>query len=114
MEEIRKYFKPRPKQELDEHAMRYERLKQVKTEEQRRLREESVQAQKDHLERLKQHVKINLEPPDSKLLAEEDRKLQEEKRKLLEKVRSYAKNVKEMYWPKISEEKRQEIQYIKE
>ncbi len=45
---------------------------------------------------------------------EEERRLQEEKKKLLEKVRSYAKNVKEMYWPKISEEKRQEIQYIKE
>jgi len=37
----------------------------------------------------------------------------EEKRKLLERVRSYAKNVKEMYWPKISEEKRSEIQHLR-
>lgn len=36
----------------------------------------------------------------------EDERLAEEKRKLLERVRSYAKNVKEMYWPKVSEEKR--------
>lgn len=41
---------------------------------------------------------------DPKTLEEE--RLTEEKRKLLERVRSYAKNVKEMYWPKISEEKR--------
>jgi len=40
---------------------------------------------------------------------DDDRKLIEEKRKLLERVRSYAKNVKEMYWPKISEEKRSEM-----
>jgi hypothetical protein len=40
----------------------------------------------------------------------EEEKLAEEKKKLLERVRSYAKNVKEMYWPKISEEKRQEMQ----
>jgi hypothetical protein len=36
----------------------------------------------------------------------EEERLNEEKRKLLERVRSYAKNVKEMYWPRISEEKR--------
>jgi hypothetical protein len=28
-------------------------------------------------------------------------------------VKSYAKNVKEMYWPKISEEKRTELLYLR-
>jgi hypothetical protein len=44
----------------------------------------------------------------------EEERLNEEKRKLLERVRSYAKNVKEMYWPRISEEKRQEMEQLKD
>lgn len=114
LEEIRNFFKPIPKQEMEEHAMRYERIKQVKTEETRKNREDSINAQKEHLQRLRQSVKINLEPSENRQQAEEERRLYEEKRKLLEKVRSYAKNVKEMYWPRISEEKRQEIQHIKD
>lgn len=41
----------------------------------------------------------------------EELQLHEEKKKLAEKVKSYAKNVKEMYWPKISEEKRLELEH---
>jgi hypothetical protein len=37
----------------------------------------------------------------------------EEKCKLLEKVRSYAKNFKEMYWPKILEKKRSEKENLR-
>jgi len=63
------------------------------------------------LKKLKhQAVKLNIDHSsidDSGI--DDDRKLIEEKRKLLERVRSYAKNVKEMYWPKISEEKRSEM-----
>ena len=33
LEEIRKFFKPIPKTELEEHAMKYERIKQSKNEE---------------------------------------------------------------------------------
>ena len=46
-------------------------------------------------------------------MMDDERRLIEEKRKLLEKVRSYAKNVKEMYWPKISEEKRSEMEHLR-
>ena len=49
---------------------------------------------------------------DPKTLEEE--RLTEEKRKLLERVRSYAKNVKEMYWPRISEEKPEEMEQLKD
>ena len=44
--------------------------------------------------------------PERDPKAIEDEVLAEEKKKLHEKVRSYARNVKEMYWPKVSEEKR--------
>jgi len=44
----------------------------------------------------------------------EEELLAEEKRKLKERVRSYARNVKEMYWPKISEEKKVEMEHLKD
>ena len=103
LEEIRKFFKPIPKAEMEEHAMRYERIRQSKNEESRRVREDSMKAQKEHVKKLREHqyVKITLDHSslDSSVGQQEDeRRLIEEKRKLLEKVRSYAKNVKEMYW----------------
>jgi hypothetical protein len=54
LEEIRKYFKPMPKGEIEEHAMRYERIRQSKNEELRTKREESMKAEKEH--KLRQHV----------------------------------------------------------
>lgn len=53
-------------------------------------------------------------PKAVEVLPEEDDLLAEEKRKLQERVRSYARNVKEMYWPKVSEEKRQEMTHLKD
>jgi len=40
----------------------------------------------------------------------EDEKIQEERKKYTDKVRNYAKQVKEMYWPKVSETKHLEIE----
>ena len=40
---------------------------------------------------------------------EELDKIKEDKKKLVEKVGNYAKYVKEMYWPKVSDKKRQEL-----
>ena len=115
LEEIRKFFKPIPKTELEEHAMRYERVRQSKNEESRKIREESIKAQKEHLKKLKLNnaFKLNVDQSTLESSSVSDEKLIEEKRKLLERVRSYAKNVKEMYWPKISEEKRSEMQHLR-
>ena len=38
----------------------------------------------------------------------------QEKKKRLEKAQSYARQVKEMYWPKVSEVKKLELEQIKE
>jgi len=81
-------------------------------EEQRKAREASLLAEKEHM------AKIGVKPEelvigkDLKTIQEE--RLAEEKRKLQEKVRSYARNVKEMYWPKVSEDKRQEMEHLKD
>jgi hypothetical protein len=38
---------------MEEHAMRYERIRQSKNEESRRVREDSLKAQKEHLKKLR-------------------------------------------------------------
>ena len=40
--------------------------------------------------------------------------MKEDKKRIQEKVGNYAKYVKEMYWPKVSDAKRQELQLLKE
>jgi len=40
--------------------------------------------------------------------------LAEEKRKLHDKLNNYSKYVKEMYWPKVSENKKAELEKMKE
>lgn len=118
LEEIRNFYKPMPKTELEDHAVKYERIRQGKNEESRKLREQSLNQEREHYQRLKSQGLMSIGEnnrgvyQDPKTL--EDERLTEEKRKLLERVRSYAKNVKEMYWPKISEEKRQEMEQLKD
>ena len=41
-------------------------------------------------------------------------KQREDKRKAIDKVGNYAKYVKEMYWPKVSQKKREELSLIRE
>lgn len=50
------------------------------------------------------------EKEQKELMAKE----RQEKKKLQEKVGSYAKYVKEMYWPQVSENKRNELVIMKE
>jgi hypothetical protein len=51
---------------------------------------------------------LNVSLVDQKRLEEEQ--LNEERKKLKEKIGSYAKYVKEMYWPKVSEQKKMELE----
>ena len=96
--------------------MNYERNRQVKLEESRRQRELSLQAEKEHSAVLKNIYRgkdsLNVSLVDQKRLEEEQ--LNEERKKLKEKIGSYAKYVKEMYWPKVSEQKKMELEQIKE
>jgi len=42
LEEIRNFYKPMPKTELEDHAVKYERIRQGKHEESRKAREQSL------------------------------------------------------------------------
>ena len=54
LEEIRNFYKPIEKRDIEEHVLRYERARQSKLEESRKAREASLQAEREHLNRLKE------------------------------------------------------------
>lgn len=47
LEEIRNFYKPIEKKDIEEHVLRYERARQTKLEESRRAREASMHAEKE-------------------------------------------------------------------
>ena len=47
-------------------------------------------------------------------MAEDEERMYEEKKKMADKKQSYAKYVKEMYWPKVSTRKQLELEQFKE
>jgi hypothetical protein len=53
LEELRNFHRPLQKTDFTEHAVKYERLKQLKLEENKRQRDLSLQAQKDHYANLR-------------------------------------------------------------
>lgn len=55
---------------------------------------------------------LNISLVDQKKVDEDQQN--EERKKLKDKIGSYAKYVKEMYWPKVSEAKKLELEQIKE
>lgn len=86
-------------------------MRKEKLEEIRRSRERSIQEERNH------YSKLTYKPPgkgdlstlrDPKAIEEEQ--MMEERRRLQDKGFSYAKYVREMYWPKISESKRLELE----
>lgn len=111
LEEKRNLYRPIDKRELEEHKVKYEAVKREKQEEIRRVREESLKAEREHKEKIKHLMRENVEEQKGK---EEEIQIAEEKRRLHEKKKNYAKNVKEMFWPRVSEEKRQEIEHLKD
>ncbi len=76
---------------MQEHAMKYEKVKAVKMEEIKKQRDLSVQAEKDHHANLRYKLKdsLNVSVVDAKKLEEEA--INEERKKLTDKVRNYAK-----------------------
>ncbi len=88
-------------------------MRKEKLEEIRRSRERSLIEEKSH------YSKLAYKPTKGDLSTLRDPKIVEEeltfeqRRKNIDKGNSYSKYVKEMYWPKISESKRIELEQIK-
>lgn len=101
--------------DLQEHALKYQQKRQEKMDEGRRNRELSIQAEREHQANLRYKLKdqLNLSAiQDPK--KQEDELIQAERKKYSDKIKSYAKQVKEMYWPKVSEVKQVELQQMKD
>ncbi len=53
LEEIRNFYKPVPKTELEDHAVKYERIRQGNIEEGRKHREQTLNQEREHYLKLK-------------------------------------------------------------
>eukprot|EP00347_Sterkiella_histriomuscorum_P004265 403361109 len=115
LEELRNFYKPIQRQDLQEHALKYEQIRSVKQEESRKQRDISIKAERDHQANLRYKLKDNLNLSviqDSKKVEEE--LINAERKKYVDKVKNYAKQVKDMYFPKVSEAKQIELEQRKE
>ena len=95
---------------LNKHDRKYQRLKNKYERDQKRQREQSIEAEKEHIENLRHKPDLSFIEERKKLELLELKKKQEFKTK----ISSYAEYVREMYYPKISEDKKQELESLKE
>lgn len=115
LKEKREFFRPIDHKEIDEHQKQYEENFKIKLEQKK-------------MEREKWYDDIGVGKYDpnkyqTKVLAkvieetkgEEEHKLQEieDRKRKAEKMNNYARIVKEMHWPEVSERKREEAENIK-
>lgn len=94
-------------------------VRREKDQEIKKNREKSIQAERERFARLKElHGSSYADLRESQLVfkslsKEEEEKRKQEEKKRAEKMSSYAKYVKEMYWPKVSEAKKHELEQIR-
>jgi hypothetical protein len=115
LREKREFYKPINRTEIDEFQKKYEQNYKIKLEEKRQVREQwydDMGAGKHDIDKLKTKVY-------DKVVAEEKDHIdvyageKEDRRKRTEKMNNYARIVKEMHLPEVSERKRREIEQIK-
>jgi len=116
LESIRKFHKPIKKEELDEHEKNYQEKIKVEREKQRMKREKwyadiGYGVYDENRYKTKFYEKA-LEEGKNK--AEKKRVNSQTRKRKQEKMNNYAKIVKEMHWPEVSEKKRKELQEMKE
>eukprot|EP00347_Sterkiella_histriomuscorum_P023552 403334203 len=111
LQEIKEVMaKPLYIEQINKHERKYQKLKNKYEREQKKQREQSIEAEREHIENLRHK-------PDLSFI--EERKKQElidlkKKQEFKTKISSYAEYVREMYYPKISEDKKQELESLKE
>lgn len=79
----------------------------------KRQRDISLKDMREHVANLKYKPHLtDYKDEQKKQMMEDLERQREEKRKAIDKVGNYAKYVKEMYWPKVSQKKKDELQLI--
>lgn len=116
LDEIRKFHKPIKREELDEHEKNYQEKIKIEMEKQRMRREKwysdiGYGVYDENRYKTKFYEKAIQEEKfkeSDKRVASQDRKRKHEK------MNNYAKIVKEMHWPQVSERKRKEMEEKKQ
>lgn len=113
LKEIKELRKPVRSEDIESHSRKYEDVIRQKREE---LRKKRGMLNLDIAEpMLNYKSKFYEDLVQQKKETKEHLELEKgEKKRLQEKVGSYAKYVKEMYWPTVSENKRREVESVKE
>jgi hypothetical protein len=113
LRDLRNFYKPVTDLKIDKHQRNYEMHKRQMDSDIRKQRNLSMKNIREHVASLKYkpHLTDYKDELQQHTLEEQER-LKEEKKRAQEKVGNYAKYVKEMYWPKVSEKKRQELEIL--
>jgi len=110
LQDLRNFYKPITDMKIDKHQKDYDMVKRQMDSEIRRQREMSQKQIREHIARLKYRPHLTDYKDEARQQAiEQLEKQREDKRKAIDKVGNYAKYVKEMYWPKVSQKKREEL-----
>ena len=115
LENIRQFYKPIKREELDEHEKEYQENINIENEKQRMRREKwysdiGYGVYDENKYKTKFYEKAIVEEKKKEV---KKRVASQNKKRKQEKMNNYAKIVKEMHWPQVSEKKKQEIEQLK-
>eukprot|EP00347_Sterkiella_histriomuscorum_P008518 403344795 len=114
LKQLRSFYKPVNELGIDKHKKNYEIQRKQMENEIRKQRDLQSKSIREHVAQLRYKPHLNdFKDEEIQRQMEEQEKVKEEKKRIQEKVGNYAKYVKEMYWPKVSETKRNELMLIK-
>lgn len=115
LEHIRRFHKPIKREELDEHEKNYQEKIKIELEKQR-LKREKWYSDIGYgvYDENKYKTKFYEKAMEENKHKDDDKRVNsEEKKRKHEKMGNYAKIVKEMHWPQVSDKKKRELEDLK-
>lgn len=114
LDNMRSFYRPLNREELDMHARNYEEILRAKIEEKRMLRKAKLSEFGGSVNTSKLKTKYNHEVVKSERQKKMEKELiRNETKQKRAKIQQYAKIVKEMHWPEVSPKKQREMKMLK-
>jgi hypothetical protein len=114
LDNMRSFYQPLNREELDMHARNYEEILRAKIEEKRMFRRAKLSELGGSVNTSKLKTKFNHEIVKSERQRKMEKELiKKETKERRSKIQQYAKIVKEMHWPEISPRKQREMKMLK-
>ncbi|CDW73052.1 UNKNOWN [Stylonychia lemnae] len=114
LKELRDMFQPIKDLKINKHTKKYEATRKQMETEIKKQRNLSMKSLQEHMSRLKYQPHLSDEFDEMRKQIDEQHRIKEQRERIHEKVSNYAKFVKEVYWPKVSDDKRNELDQMKE